>query len=86
MWLSLLLLPLGGCRALGANACHAPQPYASARSVAPLRIPPGLDSPDTSNALRIPTLNEPAPPPRKGREPCLDEPPPFKVREGPRAP
>jgi hypothetical protein len=45
MWLSLLLLPLGGCRALGANACHAPQPYASAKSVAPLRIPPGLDSP-----------------------------------------
>ncbi len=87
LWvLPLLLLALAGCRLLGANSCHAPQPYMSAKTVAPLKIPPGLDSPDTSNALRIPALNEPAPPPRKGKEPCLDEPPPFKVRQAPRAP
>ena len=85
LWLSPLLLTLAGCRLLGANACHAPQPYMSAKSVAPLKIPAGLDSPDTSNALRIPVLNEPAPPPRKGREPCLDEPPPFKAPQGARA-
>lgn len=87
VWLApLLLLVLGGCRALRANSCHNPQPYMNARSVAPLRIPAGLDSPDTAGALRIPALNEPAPPARKGKEPCLDEPPPFKVKQAPRAP
>jgi len=45
----------------------------------PLKIPSGLDAPDTTNALRLPPLNEPAPAPRKGKQPCLDEPPPFKV-------
>lgn len=86
LWLMPLLLALDGCRTLRANSCHAPQPYASARSVAPLKIPAGLDSPDTTSALRIPALAEPAPPPRKGKEPCLDEPPPFKVRQSSRSP
>jgi uncharacterized lipoprotein len=81
LWISPLLLALGGCHLLRANACHAPQPYMNAKSVSPLKIPPGLDSPETSNALRIPALNEPAPPPRKGKQPCLDEAPPFKVRK-----
>jgi uncharacterized lipoprotein len=85
LWISPLLLVLGGCHALGAGACHGSQPYMSAKSVPPLKIPPGLDSPETGNALRIPALNEPAPPPRKGKEPCLDEPPPFKVRKAPPA-
>jgi|SRR6185437_4204890 len=85
--LGLLLvvsLALAGChpfRALKsrANSCHVKQPYMSASSVAPLKMPPGLDTPDTTNALRIPPLNEPAPPLRKGKDPCLDEPPPFKI-------
>ena len=81
LWLAPLLLACGGCHVLGANACHAPQPYMNAKSVPPLKIPPGLDSPETGSALRIPALNEPAPPPRKGRQPCLDAPPPFKVRQ-----
>jgi len=50
-----------------------------AKSAAPLKIPAGTRSPRDRSALRIPALNEPAPPARKGREPCLDEPPPFKV-------
>ena len=86
LWLTPLVLALGGCHALGANSCHARQPYTNAKSVAPLKVPPGLDSPDTSSALRIPSLNEPAPPPRKGKQPCLDEPPPFKVRQPAAAP
>jgi len=45
-----------------------------------------MDAPDTTNALRMPTLNEPPPPPRKGKEPCLDEPPPFKVTQPTKAP
>jgi uncharacterized lipoprotein len=76
-------LALAGCslKALrsGALSCHNKQPYMSAATVPPLKIPPGTDAPDTTNALHIPDLKEPAPPPRKGKEPCLDEPPPFKV-------
>jgi hypothetical protein len=76
---------LPGClhpiRALKARAysCHSKQPYMTAGSVAPLKIPPGLDQPDTTNALHIPDLKEPPPPPRGGHDPCLDEPPPYKI-------
>ena len=81
------LLPvLGGCHALRMNACHAVQPYMGEKNLPPLKIPPGLDTPDTSGALRLPALNEPAPPPRKGRDPCLDEPPSFKARAATPAP
>jgi uncharacterized lipoprotein len=77
------LLALSGCHIFGSGlrskSCHKPQPYMNAKSVAPLQIPPGLDAPDTTNALHIPRLAEPAPPPRKGSDPCLDEPPPFNT-------
>ena len=59
------------------NACNKPQPYQSAHSVPPLQMPPGVDSPDTHGALKIPELKEPAPPPRSVRDPCLDAPPAF---------
>jgi uncharacterized lipoprotein len=77
-------LALAGCHPIRAFenkafSCHNAQPYMKATSVAPLKIPSGLDVPDTTNALKIPELNEPAPPARKGREPCMDQPPPFKV-------
>jgi uncharacterized lipoprotein len=81
LWLAPLLLTAAGCHPFRhfTYACHKKQPYMSAGSIAPLRIPTGLDAPDTTNALKIPALNEPAPPPRTGRQPCLDEPPSFKV-------
>jgi uncharacterized lipoprotein len=88
-WVILLLVVLlgaGGCRSWHAKSCHGAQPYQKATSVAPLVIPPGLDAPDTTNALRLPALNEPVPPPRSGKQPCLDEPPPFKVTAPARAP
>jgi uncharacterized lipoprotein len=66
-------------------ACHKKQPYTEAASVPPLKIPAGMDPPDTTNALHLPPLNEPAPPARKGHEPCLDEPPPYKVAKAPQA-
>ncbi len=74
-------LALGGCKVIRSktSSCHNKQAYTSASSVAPLKIPPGLDTPDTTNALHIPDLKEPAPPPRKGKDPCLDEPPAYKV-------
>ena len=79
-----LCLTLAGCHLMHpfrnmAYACHKRQPYMGQTSVPPLVIPAGLDAPDTTNALHLPALNGPAPPPRKGREPCLDAPPPYKV-------
>jgi uncharacterized lipoprotein len=84
--LAALLLALSACHLLHGNACHGPQAYMGATSVAPLKIPAGLDAPETNNALRIPALNEPAPPARKGKDPCLDQPPAFKVRQAAPAP
>ena len=81
LWLAPLLLALSACHVFGINSCHAPQAYLGAHSVAPLKTPAGLDAPETNNSLRIPALNEPAPPARRGRDPCLDEPPSFKVRQ-----
>ena len=49
----------------GGNACHKPQPYHDGAQRPPLKIPAGLDAPDTTSALRLPALNEPAPPPRE---------------------
>lgn len=77
-----LLLGLAGCHPfrwmsrLG-GTCHDPKPYMAAKSLPPLRVPAGLDPADTSSSLKIPRLTEPAPPPRKANDPCLDEPPPF---------
>lgn len=59
------------------NTCNKPQPYLSEYSVPPLQVPAGIDRPDTRSALKIPQLNEPAPPPRTVKDPCLDEPPSF---------
>lgn len=57
--------------------CNKTQVYASAQSIAPLQVPAGVDAPDTRSALKIPPLNEPAPPPRKPTDQCLDTPPLF---------
>jgi len=81
-----LLVAAGGCRTLSAKSCHQPEAYQKAASVPPLIIPTGLEAPDTTNALRLPALNEPAPPRRTGSQPCLDEPPSFKTTQLPRGP
>jgi uncharacterized lipoprotein len=83
-----VLLAVAGCHPFRGRelACHKKRPYMAATSVAPLKIPAGLDTPDTTNALHIPTLSEAAPPPRKGKEPCLDEPPSFKLPPKPTPP
>jgi uncharacterized lipoprotein len=87
LWLVPLALTMAGCHPFRhlSYSCHRQQPYMQAGSVAPLKIPTGLDAPDTTSALRLPALNEPAPPPRKGQEPCFDEPPPYKVAKPPQA-
>jgi len=79
--LSLALLPLVGCQHFRklANSCNKPQVYTNATSSAPIKVPPGIDRPDTHAALKIPAYNEPVPPPRKPTDPCLDVPPSFAV-------
>jgi hypothetical protein len=67
-------------------SCNKPQPYQSERSVPPLHVPPGIDAPDTKGALKLPELNEPEPPPRTVRDPCLDEPPSFSTPGARRTP
>ncbi len=79
--LSVLLL-LAGCHpfrwiAKIGGTCHDKKAYMVAKSTPPLQVPAGLDAADTSSALKIPRLNEPAPPPRREKDPCLDEPPSF---------
>jgi uncharacterized lipoprotein len=80
---SAVLLALSGCKVIHHithdDACNKAQPYMRATSIASLNIPPGMSSPDTSHALDVPQLNEPAPPPRSPRDPCLAAPPNFNV-------
>jgi uncharacterized lipoprotein len=56
--------------------CHTPQEYQRAGQVAPLKVPVGLDSPNTKDALVIPTV-ELAPPPPGPKDACLDQPPHY---------
>jgi uncharacterized lipoprotein len=57
--------------------CHSPQDYQRAAQVAPLKVPSGLDSPNTQGALVIPTV-ELTPPPPGPKDACLDVPPRYK--------
>jgi hypothetical protein len=66
---------VSGCRAFAAN-CEEPQEYQAAVSVPPLKVPEGLNAPQTRGALKIPEVAETAKPRGRG-EPCLDEPPSF---------
>lgn len=80
----LAIVATAGCNPFRRNSAEAelcPQPdgYAQAAEAPSLRVPPGLQAPDTRNALRIPDLNTPPPPPRKRDQGCLDQPPPYTV-------
>ncbi len=70
---------LDGCRLVhGFQAdCHKPQEYQRAVQRAPLKVPEGLDSPNTQGALVIPTVDLAAPPPGP-HDACLDTPPRYK--------
>ena len=89
-WALAAVLPVfAGCHSIpvhmpwhhGAEiaSCYKAQPYMKARSIPPLRIPEGLDGPDTRNALVVPPLKGPVPPRPKPGVPCLDSPPSFSV-------
>ena len=79
-WIAIVASALcAGCGLLPktSHGCDKPQPYQSAREAEPLRTPPGVDAPDTRNALRIPSLPPPRQPAESGR--CLDYPPAYEA-------
>jgi uncharacterized lipoprotein len=57
--------------------CHSPQEYQHALSSPPLKVPAGLDSPNTAGALVIPPVTD-APPPPGPHDQCFDIPPRYK--------
>lgn len=73
------LLLAGGCRSL---SCNNPEDYSSAQEVPPLKMPVGLDGPDTTAAVEIPALNEPEVP-RDPKAACLEEPPVLDTTSAP---
>src|SRR5258708_31191432 len=68
---------MSGCHLFRGADCHTRQEYQRAGQVPPLKVPPGLDKPNTQSALVIPTveLEPPAPGPKDA---CLDVPPRYK--------
>jgi uncharacterized lipoprotein len=56
--------------------CHVKQEYQQATQVAALKVPEGLDAPNTQGALVIPSV-ELAPPPPGPKDACLDLPPKY---------
>ncbi len=79
-----LSMLLGGCHLhpfkAGTENCHKPQVYQRAASVAPLKVPEGLDAPNVQGALVIPAVDT-TPPPPGPNDPCLDEPPRYKPNQ-----
>jgi len=63
-----------------AAGCREPTLAATAATLPPLRVPAGMSAPDTHNAVRIPSLDEPEPS-RPRSAPCLSMPPSFAVPE-----
>jgi uncharacterized lipoprotein len=80
---SVLLLALSGCKTIHHithdDSCNKPEAYQRATSIAPLAIPQGMSSPDTSHALDVPPLTTPPPPPRTVKDPCIYAAPSFNT-------
>jgi len=70
---------MSGCHLFGKlnPDCHSPQDYQHALSAPPLKVPAGLDSPNTAGALVIPTVTD-VPPPPGPKDLCYDIPPRYK--------
>jgi uncharacterized lipoprotein len=58
--------------------CHSPQEYQHALSAPPLKVPAGLDSPNTAGALVIPPVTD-APPKPGPHDQCFDVPPRYQA-------
>ena len=81
----LAVASLAGCKTKLESCSQDNKDYAGAREMPPLKAPPGLDPPDTRNALKVPPLDTPERI-RGKNEPCLDIPPPYANPKGPDAP
>jgi uncharacterized lipoprotein len=57
--------------------CHSRQEYQHALSAPPLKVPAGLDSPNTAGALVIPQVTD-VPPPPGPKDTCYDVPPRYQ--------
>ncbi len=70
---------MSGCHLFGKlnPDCHSPQEYQHALSAPPLKVPAGLDSPNTAGALVIPPVTD-APPPPGPHDVCYDVPPRYQ--------
>lgn len=77
-------LLLGACQSPLGGSCHKPQAYAAAQELPPLRVPAGLDGPETESALEIPPLDAPEVPPDP-EGPCLEAPPAITAPPLPRS-
>ena len=77
-----LLLSSSGCswfhHGKNSKRCREPAVGGEVKDMPPLKVPSGLDAPDTRNAIKVPPLNEPERP-RSPGEPCLSAPPSFKT-------
>ncbi len=67
---------ISGCHSKMVSCNQSNKDYAGAKELPPLQAPPGLDAPDTRNALKVPPLTTPERV-RGKDEACLDIPPPF---------
>jgi len=76
--ISLLAVAATGCKNKPKGCSQSDRDYAGAQEMPPLKAPPGLEQPETRNALRVPPLNTPERV-RGPTEPCLDAPPPFET-------
>jgi uncharacterized lipoprotein len=89
--LALTAILLCGCKYmpwhpfqhLSSLDCHKRQDYQHARQLPPIKVPPGLDAPNTQSALSIPPVDE-APPAPGPHDPCLDLPPKYKPAPPPK--
>ncbi len=69
---------MSGCHMFSSKSdCRSQQEYQRAAQVPPLKVPSGLDTPNTQGALVIPTVDL-APPPPGPKDACLDVPPRYK--------
>lgn len=81
----LALAALPGCKSRMESCHQTNKDYAGAQELPPLKAPPGLETPNTRNALKVPPLSTPERV-RGKNEPCLDIPPPFATPKTPAAP
>lgn len=65
-----------GCKTRAVSCKQDNKAYVGAKELPPLKAPPGLEPPNTRNALKVPELTTPERV-RGKNEPCLDAPPPF---------